>query len=454
MEAGKRRWRVLLSVGLATFMTALDGSVANTIVPLVRQAFHAELAAVQWIVTIYLLTMSGLLLSFGRLGDLRGHKRVFVWGYSVFVVASLLCALAPSLPALVTARALKAVGAAMLQANAPALLTAGFPAAQRGRALGLMGTMTYLGLTTGPPLGGALATMWGWRAVFLINLPLGLAAAALALACLPTDTPNEHAEPFDALGAGLFLVAASLLLLGLNQGHRLGWQSRPIVGLLLAALVTGATFVRSQTVRAHPMLDLRLFRNWTFTAATASALGNYVGVYCAVFVIPLYLIEGRGLDAAHAGLLMTAQPLVMAASAPWSGTLSDRVGARLPSTLGLLVMALGLLGLGQLGAATGHLHVAACLALVGLGTGIFTPPNNSALLGAAPRDRQGIASGVMATARNFGMVLGVAMAGAVVTTIMARPGGTLVAGVDAAFRVAAGAVLLGAGVSGLRGRVQ
>ena len=452
----ERKWLVLLAIGVGTFMSALDGSVVNTVLPVVRDTFGSDVAAVEWVVTVYLLVVSGLLLSFGRLGDMRGHKVVYVSGFAVFVLSSALCGLAPSVAALVAFRALQALGAAMLFANSPAILTKSFPAAQRGQALGLQATMTYLGLTVGPSLGGWLTVQFGWRAVFYINVPVGMLALLLSMRFIPRDAAAEHAERFDLAGAATFMAGLVALLLGLNQGHEWGWTSAPILALLAGAVLLLGAFVLIERRVPSPMLDLGLFQHRLFSAATASAVLNYICMYTVTFVLPFYLIQGRSLNTAQAGLILTAQPLVMAFAAPISGSLSDRIGSRTLSTLGMAILAVGLLLLSQLGPDSPLSSVTLALAVVGLGTGAFVSPNTSALMGAAPKHRQGIAAGVLATARNAGMVLGVGLAGAVVTTILAQgqaSGSTraLFDGVSAAFLMAAGAAVLGILTSAVRG---
>jgi len=459
-EASKRaagvegKWWVLLAVGVGTFMTALDGSVANIILPVVSNAFKSDVATVEWVVTIYLLVVSGLLLSFGRLGDLRGHKPVYISGFLLFVISSALCGLAPTDIALITFRALQALGGAMLMANSPAILTKNFPSTQRGQALGMQATMTYLGLTVGPSLGGWLTSQYGWRAVFYINVPVGLLALLLSLRFIPRDATAEQAERFDLVGAATFMAGLIALLLGLNQGEAWGWTSPAILALLAAAAVLLAAFVAIERRVAHPMLDLGLFRVRLFSASTISAVLNYICLYTVLFLLPFYLIQARGLDSAKAGLILTAQPVVMAIVAPLSGTLSDRIGARLFSTVGMVVMAIGLFFLSQLGEHSPLSYVALALATVGLGTGLFVSPNNSALLGAAPSHRRGIASGILATARNVGMVLGVGLAGAIFTTVQAHAtgqAGGIFEGVRAGFLVAVGVATLGAFASAVRG---
>jgi len=440
------RWWVLVAVGVGTFMSALDGSVVNTLLPVLARAFGASVAGIEWVTTVYLLVISGLLLSVGRAGDLYGHKRLYIGGFVLFVAGSALCGLAWSARALIGLRVIQAFGAAMLMATAPAILTRSFPANQRGRALGAQGTFTYLGLTAGPSLGGWLASAVGWRAVFYINVPVGAVAIVLAWRVIAPDHGAQTRERFDVVGAILFTAGLVALLVALNQGHAWGWTSAAVLVLLAVAAALLTAFVRVERHRPSPMLDLSVFADRQFSGATVSALLNYACVFAVLFVLPFLLIQGRGLDAAHAGLILTAQPIVMAIVAPISGTLSDRIGSRAPAVTGMVTLALGLAFLASVVSRGSLAMIAAGLAVIGLGVGTFVSPNNNALMGAAPRNRQGIAAGVLATARNVGMVLGVGLAGAVFTTVVARSSSAseaLVAGVRASLFTAAGVAVLG-----------
>ena len=452
-ENGRRKWFVLLAVGIGTFMSALDGSVVNTVLPVIQHTFKTEIATIEWVVVVYLLVVSGLLLTFGRLGDLRGHRLVYLLGYVIFIAGSALSGLAPNATSLVLFRCFQALGAAMLFSNAPAILTGTFPPSQRGQALGLQGMMTYLGLTFGPSLGGWLTQAFSWRAVFYINVPVGLLALALSWAFVPPDSVEERRQPFDWVGALLFVAGLVALLLALNEGAAWGWGSAPILGLLAGAVAALGLFIVWEGRVDAPMLDLSLFRIPVFTLSTASAVMNYVALYCIVFLMPYYLLDGRGLNPAQAGLLLTAQPIVMAIAAPISGTFSDRIGTRLPATLGMVILSAGLVILSRMGPQTPLALTIVGLAVAGLGTGIFVSPNNSALMGSAPRTRQGIASGVLATARNMGMVLGIGLSGAILTSFTAgNPGSGLFQAVATGFLVGALVSLGAAATSVARGR--
>jgi len=453
------KWWVLVAIGVGTFMSALDGSVVNVVLPVVARAFAADLATVEWVVTVYLLVVSGLLLSFGRLGDLRGHKRLYLSGFGLFFLGSVLCGLARSAGMLIFFRGLQALGAAMLFANSPAILTKSFSLEERGRALGLQATMTYLGLTVGPSLGGFLAERFSWRAVFYINVPIVLLALLLSWRFIPADAIHKDDERFDVAGALLFTAGLVMLLFALNQGAAWGWASPWILGLVAAALVVLAAFLRVEIRSASPMLDLRLFRNRTFSASVASAMLNYVCVYGLIFLMPFYLQQGLGLSPAEAGLLLTAQPIIMALIAPISGSLSDRMPAWVPSTLGMLILSIGAWLLSALGPSASMLQVAVGLGVAGLGIGLFVSPNSNALMSSAPRSRQGISAGILATARNVGMVLGVGLSGAIFSTVLARGEAAglalpLFPAVAASFRVAAVVALVGGLTSAIRSRAN
>jgi EmrB/QacA subfamily drug resistance transporter len=450
------KWWVLASVGIGTFMSALDASIVNTILPVIRDRFGCEVATVQWAVTIYLLAVSSLLLMFGRLGDLRGHKLIYNSGFGLFVIGSALCGLAPGVVMLIVFRGIQAIGAAMLFAAAPAILTMNFPAGQRGQALGLQATMTYLGLAFGPALGGWLAEACSWRAVFYINVPIGALGLAWGMYFIPSGRGQETSERFDYRGAAAFMAGLVALLLALNQGHEWGWASRPILMLFAASAALLIWFVFLELRTAQPMLDLSLFANRVFSASTAAAIFNYICMATIAFLMPFYLIQGRGLNLARAGLLLSVQPLVMAVAAPISGTISDRIrGSSVPSFIGMAILAGGSLLMSLISARTPYLYIAAVFCLTGLGTGIFISPNNSALMGSAPANRQGIAAGMLATARNVGMVLGVGLSGAVLTTILAQDSRrTIIDAVDMGLHVATIAAVLGAAVSLVRHRQE
>ncbi len=448
----EQKWLVLIAIGMSTFMSALDTSVVNTVLPIITKSFESHIATVEWVVIIYLLIVSGLLLSFGRLGDIRGHRTVFLIGFSIFIISSALCGMSPTIEFLILFRGLQAIGAAMLAANSPAILTKSFPSSQRGQALGLQATMTYLGLTVAPSLGGWLTDLVSWRAIFYINIPVGISAFVLAWMFIPSDEGKKLHESFDFQGALLFLAGLVALLLALNQGYAWGWISPAISSLFVFAAIFLAVFIYVEKRRTNPLLDLSLFRNRAFSSSVISAVLNYIAVFSILLLMPFYLLEGRGFTPSQAGLILTVQPIVMAVVAPIAGSFSDRIGTRIPTVTGMIVLAGGIFLMSRFGPATPIYQIAIALGIVGLGTGTFISPNNSAIMGAAPRERQGIAAGLLATARSTGMVLGVGLAGAIFTTILESRIGpnTVYMAFSASLITAAGLAALGAFSSAIK----
>jgi EmrB/QacA subfamily drug resistance transporter len=265
-------------------------------------------------------------------------------------------------------------------------------------------------------LGGWLADQFSWRAVFYINIPVGLVAFILSLQFIDPDTRLTRNETFDFVGAALFLAGLTALLFGLNQGQDLGWLSIPTFISISTAIIILLVFWWVETRIPSPMLDFKLFTNKLFTLSVTSAIINYMCVYSITFLMPFYLIQGLEMSTSKAGLILTSMPIIMAIMAPISGGLSDRFGTHLLALVGMIALAIGLFLLSRLKPDSSPLDIVFRLAITGLGIGVFISPNTSALMGAAPRERQGIASGVLATSRNMGMVLGVGYAGAIFTT--------------------------------------
>jgi EmrB/QacA subfamily drug resistance transporter len=407
-------------VGTASFIGGLDSSIVSVILPVMRHELGASVAAIEWVMTIYLLIMSGVLLPFGRLGDLQGQKRIYTFGFIIFGLSSAVCGVAWNAPLLICARGMQAVGGGILYSSSPALVTRHFPSAQRGQAMGLQATMVYFSLMVGPVVGGWITDHFGWRYVFYINIPICLAAIALTSYVLPHDKPEVEGEGFDYAGAVLFLSGLVALILALNQGHAWGWLSTPTLGLLGGAVALMLVFIWFEGRTRQPMLDLTLFHRRRFATTSFSALMNYFCVNTVVFLMPFYLIQGRSMSPSMAGLVLAAQPAVMMIFAPIAGTLSDRLGARGLASVGMALQGCGLVMASRLASTSPVSHIVVAMATIGLGTGLFVAPNNSTLMGSAPPNRRGIAGGVLATARNSGMVLGVGFAGAVFTTFLAH----------------------------------
>ncbi len=436
----RRKWLILSCVSLGTFMSTLDGSIVNISLPKIQQAFGVELATVEWVVVAYLLVVGAVLLPFGRLGEVLTFRRVYLAGFAIFTFASALCGAAPSEVALVAFRVVQGLGAGMLMAMGPAIVARTFGPGERGRALGLNAISVSVGLSLGPALGGLLTDVGSWRAIFLVNIPIGLFAIAWAARILPAEA-RGRGQSFDVAGAALSSTAVLALLLALIQGQSWGWTSPAIVGLLVAFVVLGSAFLVVEARAVQPMIDLALFRIRAFSAGLASVVIAFTGLFTATFLLPFLLEQGAGYSPLEAGILVTPIPIVTAIVAPFSGTLSDRIGPRLPASLGIAITSLGLLSLTQLPQPFSVADLGLRLGLIGLGQGLFMSPNSSAVLGSVPRARIGTASGTLAQARVDGQALGIAISGAIVAITLPRHAADL-AGTGSPAEVAGAALSL------------
>jgi EmrB/QacA subfamily drug resistance transporter len=413
----ERKWLILTSVSLGSLMATLDGSIVNIALPAIQANFRTDLTTVEWVVVAYLLVVGSLLLPFGRLGEVLTFKRVYLVGFAIFTIASIACGAAPNELALIGFRVIQAIGGAMISAMGPAIVARTFPANERGRALGLNGVSVSIGLSLGPALGGIITQAGTWRAIFLINAPIGLLAIIWAARILPTETSGKG-QSFDIGGAVLSGLALFSLLLALSDGQSWGWTSPAIVGLLIAFVVLGAAFIVTERRSIQPMIDLALFRIRPFTAGLASVVVAFAGLFTATFLLPFLLQQTRGFSPLEAGLLLTPVPIAMAVVGPLSGVVSDRLGPRLPASLGMAIMVLGLLSLTQLPVDFSLSDLIWRLVLLGVGQGLFMSPNSSAVLGAVPRPRVGTASGTLAQMRVNGQALGIALSAAIVAMRM------------------------------------
>jgi len=408
-NAANYRWYVLATVSIGTFMATLDSSIVNVALPTISAQLRTDISTLQWVVTAYLLTISSLLPVFGRIADLLGRKKVYSIGFLIFILGSLLCGLAVNIWFLVSARVLQAVGASMLMANSAAIITAIFPFHERGKALGLIGTVVALGSLTGPALGGLLIGIASWRFIFFINIPIGIIGFLAARLILPTDETRKARESFDFTGAITFTSGMISLLLGINNGEDWGWGSLPIVlSLSLGVGLLSLFFINEHRVK-HPMIDLSLFRNRPFMIGNLSGWLSFVAMFTNTMLMPFYLQQILNYTPAQVGLLMTIFPVTMAIVAPLSGHASDKFGPIVLTTSGLTISSLGLIYFSTLSATANFYQIAPGLLLAGLGAGMFQSPNNSSVMSSVPPQKLGVAGGINSLVRNLGMIVGIAL---------------------------------------------
>ncbi|MBS2012365.1 MAG: MFS transporter [Deltaproteobacteria bacterium] len=396
------RWSAMGVACAGAFVTALSTSLVAVAAPTMARELHVSQADVGWVLSAYLLVISGLLAGAGRLADVVGRRRVYLTGFTIFAVGSFACGVAPTLPLLVGARVVQGLGSAAVMATAPAIITRSFPARLRARGLGLALAATYSGLTFGPTLGGILTKAVGWHAVFYVVGFGALVVIVIAWVLLPADEESGTSAGMDVLGTALFAIALGALLVALRRGP----FALPLLGVSALAAIL---FVRHGARHPAPVLPLGLLKTPAFGLGVVNAMLLYVVAFVLSWLLPFHLQHARGIDPRHAGLLMTAQPATMALTAPLSGVIADRFGARAPAVAGMLAIAAGMILVGR--AADGSdASIVTALVVVGLGAGLFVAPNNATIMAAAPRERQGTAAAMAATARNVGMTTGVALA--------------------------------------------
>ncbi|HEX3044116.1 MAG TPA: MFS transporter [Bacillota bacterium] len=415
MNFSKKR-QILATVAIGTFMSALDSSVVNIALPRMSAYFHAPLAAIEWAVLSYLLVISSLLLVYGRLGDIYGHKKIYLLGFLIFTAGSLFCGLAPTVLILVIFRGIQALGAGMLMATGPAIITDNVLPQERGKALSVSAVSVAVALSVGPVLGGILTSAFGWQSIFYINLPVGIFGFWWGRLTLPASKEVSSKQPFDFVGAGLLFAGLISILLPLSLVEEYGWNNGWIIGFILAGIGILVGFIVWEKRNQAPMFDVDLFRNRLFAMSNITALLNFVAQFTIILVVPFYLQGLRGLSPAQAGLFMIVMPVTTMLISPISGTLSDRMDTRYLSSAGMAVIVFGMWMLSNLKADSSSLFMVAGLIITGLGIGWFQTPNNSAIMGSVPPFKRGVASGMLATMRNVGMVIGVALSGALFTS--------------------------------------
>ena len=438
----------MASLSLSMLLSSLGTSIANVGLPTLAEAFSASFQAVQWVVLAYLLSITALIVSVGRLGDLLGRRRLLLIGIALFTVASLLCALAPNLWLLIAARALQGVGAATMMALTMALVSGAVPKEKMGSAMGVLGTMSAIGTSLGPTLGGVLIAQVGWQGIFLLNLPLGVLAMGLAWRFLPVDRHEMTSTrpDFDALGTLVLIL--TLLAYALAMTFRRGSFGPLNTALLLVAVIGLMVFVLVEQTAASPLVKLAMLRNPRLSAGFAMSSLVTTVVMATLVVGPFYLSGALGLSAASVGLVMSAGPLVAALAGVPSGRLVDRSGAQRSSTVGLIAMLTGACILPVVPMSVGVLGYVVPLVLLTAGYALFQAANNTAVMADIEAQQRGVVSGLLGLSRNLGLITGASVMGAVFAfgtasddILQAQPE-AIAQGMQLTFAVAAGLILV------------
>ena len=406
-DAGATQRGVILAVSTAAaFFAPFMGSAVNIALPSIGREFGLNAVLLGWMGTSYSLAAAICLIPFGKIADIRGRKAVFGWGSLVFGLSTLLSAVAFSPVLLLASRVMQGVGSAMIFSTGVAMLTAAYPPSERGKVLGINVSSTYIGLSLGPVLGGFLTQGLGWRSIFVLLGVLGLALAAVVALVLKPEPPPAAGSRLDVPGSLVLGAALVAVMLGLSRLPRL-WGA----GLIAAGLTGLVVFALIESRAANPVLPLGLFRrNPAFLFSNLAALINYCATTAVGFLLSLYLQYIKGLTPQQAGLVLLAQPVVMAVLSPFAGRLSDRVEPRLLASSGMALSALGLFMISFIGASTALVFVGAGLFVLGFGFALFSSPNTNAVMSSVERTSFGVASAVLGTMRLTGQMLSMGLA--------------------------------------------
>jgi len=407
-----KKWYTLIAVAIGTFLATLDIGIVNIALPILAQTLRTDFSTVQWVVLAYLLTITALVLSVSRAADLFGKKPLYVCGFILFSIGSLLCGISPTIAWLIGFRVIQAIGASMIMALGMAILTEAFPPKQRGKALGILGAVISVGIVAGPFMGGILMKVFSWRGIFLIKFPIGIAGVGMALKYLYHIKPPRK-QAFDVWGALTLAASLLCLCLGLTFGQELGFGHLSIMTLLSSWLLFLWLFIGIELRAKEPMVDFSLFKNPLFGLSLFMGFIGFIAITGTVFLMPFYLRKVLGLHPFQMGLLLSVMPLMMGIVSPVAGAWADRFGSRLISVFGFGILMIGFYSTSTLVEEVTPLGYILRLSLVGIGMGIFQTANNSSIMGAVPRERLAIGSGLLTLTRTIGQIAGTSVIGTI-----------------------------------------
>jgi len=408
---------VLAGLSLAILLSQLGTNIVNVGLPELVTTFDTSFGAVQWVVVSYLLVVTALIVGVGRLADQLGKKRLYLAGLAIFMVASIVCALSPNLVLLIVGRAAQGLGGAIIMALSFAFVGEVFPKERTGFAMGVLSTMFSFGIALGPSLGSLALASFGWQAMFWLNLPFGILAYLLVSRYLPTaiDTPKHPvaAARFDWLGTILLAATLAAYSLAMTFSGSRGFSDPLVLRLLVGSFVGLALFLAVQVRASAPLLRLAMFRNVLLSTSMAMSVLIYAVLMATVVLGPFFLTKALGLDTRSVGLVMTVGPVAAALMGVPAGFAADRIGARLVMVIGIAVFAVGAFEMSQVSIANGLPTYIAAMLLMSVGMSFFQTPNNTAVMADARPEQRGLVSGLLALARNLGLITGASLMGAI-----------------------------------------
>ena len=410
-----RRWWTLGALSFALFMIMLDNTIVNVALPAIKNDLHIGVSELEWVVTAYALTFAVLLLTGGKLGDLLGRRFIFTIGLVVFTASSLACGLSSSATELIGARAVQGVGSALMMPATLSIITATFAARERGMAIGIWAGVSAMALAIGPLLGGVITEHISWNWIFYVNVPIGLLGILASIVVVPESKDTSHEQRLDLPGLLASGVGLLALVYALIEAHHYGWTSATILGLFAVAASALTAFVLLEQRQRLPMLDLTLFRNGTFAGANLVAILVTLAMFGIFVFFPIYMQTFLGWSPIQAGAALLPWTILIVIFAPIAGKLSDKVGSRWLIAAGMTTVGLCCLELSTVGVGSTFWRLLPGFILGGLGMSFVMTPMSAAVMGAAPVDKAGVASGVLNTFRQVGVALGIAIMGAIIT---------------------------------------
>ena len=416
MDNAQLKKTALIIATLNSFITPFMGSSINIALPAIEKEFHVDAVLLSWIATAYLLAVVVSLVPSGRLADIYGRKKIFTSGIIIFMLSSLLCAAAFSTPMLLIFRILQGIGNAMVFATGMAILVSVYPPQERGKVLGINVAAVYIGLSAGPFLGGLLTQYLTWRSVFLINVPLSIIILFLIFSRLKSEWADAQGEKFDLIGSLIYGVAIMGIIYGISL-----LPSIKSLWIILIGVAGFFTFVKWELKTQYPVFEVKLFKtNRVFALSSLAALIHYSATFALTFLLSLYLQHIKAFSPQMAGLVLIAQPIVMAITSPFAGRISDRIEPRIVATLGMLITTIGLSLLILLRQETSLWHIIGYLVLLGLGFGLFSSPNTNAIMSSVEKRLFGTASGAVGTMRSVGMMVSMGIATVIFNIFIGR----------------------------------
>lgn len=412
-----KKWTIFIIVVLAVFMCTLDGSIVNVALPNMAKALGVTTSKIQLVVTSYLIVIVGIILIFGRLGDMFGKTRMFRIGMLFFTIGSLLCGISHSFPVLIFSRIIQGIGAAGTMANNQGIITEIFPENERGKALGLSGTAVALGSLVGPGLGGIIVGATSWEYIFLINVPIGIIGLIFAFKLLPKST-HKNNEKIDIVGSILFIFTMVPLFISLNEGVSIGFTSPLIICGFIISIIAFIIFIVVERKLESPLMQLDIFKNKLFSLSIFCGFISFVAIFCHNTILPFYLQDVMDYSPQKAGMILMVYPLILTVVAPVSGSLSDKIGSEILTLIGLVSTSVGLFLMASLNVNSSVINMILFTIIMSIGMGAFQSPNNSLVMSTVEKNKLGVAGSINALIRNIGIISGTALSTTLLYTKM------------------------------------